>query len=483
MRPRNDAGLPAISRTVAVLALLMLAAAAGLRAGSGELSADAILRAAVLVAAGLLAVRRDRVGVGVSILPVVGAAVPLAIGTGTQSNIVAALALVPILLALWAAGALISHDLRVARSPVNAPALFLVVVWGLALFDADVERDPLVWVPPTWTAIQLGALAVTVASCAALWLALNAGRDARRIEVATWSFLAIGALAGAGFYLGVEARLPFLQTGGLFTMWVVALAYGQALFNAGLRWWARAGLGLLAAAWLYKALVLQTPFFSGWAAPLLAALVITFVRSRLAGVGLSAVASLAIGLNWDAVYDAVYGGAEAKGDLTRLDIWANAWDLFAHHPLLGTGPAGYAAYFQNFYGDTGFALSTHSTYWDVLLQTGVVGAAVFAWLLGSLLVVGCRACARHRHGFAGGYAAAGVGGLVGLLLTMGMGDWFIPFVYNQTIAGFRYTVHSWVFLGFLASLAVARRSPVQAGVGRSTPRPRVGTMSPAPAEG
>jgi O-antigen ligase len=468
---------------VAVLVLLVLAAAAGLRVGSDQASPDAILRAAVLLGAGLLAARRDRVGVGVSLLPAVGAGVPIAIGTGTQSSVVAALALVPILLAFWATGALISHDLRIARSPVNAPAMLLVVVWGLALLNGDVERDPLVSVPPTWTVIQLGALAVTAASCAALWLALNAGRDARRIELAAWSFLAVGALAGAGFYLGMEAWLPFLQTGGLFTMWVVALAYGQALFNAGLRWWARAGLGLLAAAWLYKALVLQTAFFSGWAAPLLAALVITFVRSRLAGAGLSAVAGLAIGLNWDVVYDAVYGGAEAKGDLTRLEIWANAWDLFAHHPLLGTGPAGYAVYFQSFYGDTGFALSTHSTYWDVLLQTGLVGAVVFAWLLGSLLLVGCRACARHRSGFVGGYAAAGVGGLAGLVLTMAMGDWFIPFVYNQTIAGFRYTVHSWVFLGFLASLAVTSGSAVQSGARRPGPRPRAETMSPAPAEG
>jgi hypothetical protein len=52
--------------------------------------------------------------------------------------------------------------------------------------------------------------------------------------------------------------------------------------------------------------------------------------------------------------------------------------------------------------------------------------------------------------------------LLGLIVAMAMGDWFIPFVYNQTIAGFRFTVHSWVFLGFLASLAITRPELIRA---------------------
>ena len=35
---------------------------------------------------------------------------------------------------------------------------------------------------------------------------------------------------------------------------------------------------------------------------------------------------------------------------------------------------------------------------------------------------------------------------------MAFGDWVIPFVYNQTIGGFRYTVHSWLILGALAAM-------------------------------
>ena len=35
---------------------------------------------------------------------------------------------------------------------------------------------------------------------------------------------------------------------------------------------------------------------------------------------------------------------------------------------------------------------------------------------------------------------------------MMLGDWVLPFAYNQTIAGYKYTVYSWIFLGTLIAL-------------------------------
>jgi hypothetical protein len=39
-----------------------------------------------------------------------------------------------------------------------------------------------------------------------------------------------------------------------------------------------------------------------------------------------------------------------------------------------------------------------------------------------------------------------------MTVAMALGDWVIPFVYNQTLAGFRFTVHNWLILGALAGL-------------------------------
>src|SRR5690349_4836152 len=95
------------------------------------------------------------------------------------------------------------------------------------------------------------------------------------------------------------------------------------------------------------------------------------------------------------------------------------------------------------------AFSSHSNYLDIISQTGIVGSAFFVWLLLAVLVVGWKTRTQSRSGFTMGFATAMIAGSVGLMVAMTLGDWFIPFVYNQTIAGFRHTVHSWVLLGLL----------------------------------
>jgi O-antigen ligase len=187
---------------------------------------------------------------------------------------------------------------------------------------------------------------------------------------------------------------------------------------------------------------------------------LTLIRSRaLFLVGLFFVAPLALGFG-GRLYEAVFQSQIDEGSDSRLEIWAQAWDLLSQYPLLGTGPAGYAAYYMTLYAGSGSSLSTHSNYIDVAAQTGIAGSLAFIWLLVALGVVGFRACRRWRDGFEGGFVHATVAAFAGVVLAMALGDWLIPFVYNQGIEGFRYTVHSWVFLGLMAGLANA--SPEQA---------------------
>ncbi|HUX87697.1 MAG TPA: hypothetical protein VMW65_11900, partial [Chloroflexota bacterium] len=96
-------------------------------------------------------------------------------------------------------------------------------------------------------------------------------------------------------------------------------------------------------------------------------------------------------------------------------------------------------------------------------ETGILGSIVFIWFLLTLVFVGARACRQWRSGFPAGFVYGAYGGLFAVLVAMALGDWFIPFVYNQTIAGYRYTVQSWIFLGFLAAFAAMRTG---VGVGR-----------------
>jgi O-antigen ligase len=446
-------------RGIAVPATLV-AGTLGLALGGGVLAAFGLVPLLVLavpvgIAVPVLALRN--LGIGAALLPVVGAAVPIAIGTGTQSKLVAALLFSGFLLTAWIMRGMLVRGERVVSSPVVLPTLALIAVWILAYLCSNVVADPLVVFPSTWQSIQLGGLSVAIIPAGILLLCLNVGVEVRWIKLATWSFLAVGAIAVVTYYVGLEkAASVVLETGGLFTMWVVALAYGQALFNDRLPNWLRLGLLALVAALVFKAMVLQTWWFSGWLPAVVVLTVITFFKSRKAfGVLLALTVAVCIA-RWDAVYDAVWGTTIKKGDLSRLDIWQQTFSLVGQYPLLGTGPAGYAAYFQSLYAGSQFSMSTHSNYLDVLAETGIVGCVVFAAFLGALVWVGWQARRRWKSGFAGGYAQGAFGGLIGLVLVMSQGDWFIPFVYNQTIAGYRYTVLSWVFLGFLASLAALR---------------------------
>jgi O-antigen ligase len=396
-----------------------------------------------------------------ALLPVIGACVPFTIGTGSQSPIVTALLVAAILLGIGAMRAVRCSD----WSPgawLTWPTIALVLVWVFALLWSEVELNPLVTIWATFPMAQLGGTAITVISAGVFLLSMSVGRNGPWIKIATWSFILCGFAALLAYlWWHEEVSLPF-QTNGLFTMWVVTLSFGQALFNRTLPLPLRIALGLHALAWVYKAAVWQTWFFSGWLPTLFAVTILVFLRSKRLFALAGGVAGVVCAIKFDALYAVVWGTTVNKGDLSRLDIWQQSLDLFSQHPILGTGPAGYAVYFQSVYAGSAFSMSTHNNYMDVLLETGILGVVVFAWLLTALFIAGWRARMQWRSGFNGAFAQSAFAGLLGLIVAMAMGDWFIPFVYNQTIAGFRFTVHSWVFLGFLASLAITRPELIRA---------------------
>jgi O-antigen ligase len=152
---------------------------------------------------------------------------------------------------------------------------------------------------------------------------------------------------------------------------------------------------------------------------------------------------------FDTLYATQMTGNEEQGNLLRLDIWTQSLNLTKEHLLLGTGIGGYALYYMTFMPTQGWA--THSNYLDVFAQTGIIGILIFFWFLFTAVRLGFSLRKQWPSGFAAGYVNGALAGLIGVLVAMYLGDWLIPFVYTQTIEGFRYTVHSWVFLGILAA--------------------------------
>lgn len=391
-----------------------------------------------------------RIEYGILLLPFTAVAVPFAIGTGTQSRLVASMLFAAFLVALWIARMLVSSRRALVESSVTIPLLGFIVTAALATIYSDVVRDPLVYVWPTFSQVQLGGLGVFIVSSGVLLMAANVIREIRWVRWLVWVFLALGAFSIVGYLLRSGQDLPGFSTGGMFSLWVVSLAYGQALSNDKLPRLGRVGLLLLAVAWVYRRFLLEDFWLSGWLPAFIAMATISCLRPRLLSLAVIAGIAIAALSRFEDIYALQVAGSEGGGNFLRLDLWQQNLEVTKDHLLLGTGVAGYAPYYVTFFPDR--ALSSHSNYLDVFSQTGMIGSFFFAWFLVAVFIVAAKARKRWKAGFEAGFADGALGALAGLIVAMALGDWLIPFVYNQTIAGFRSTVHSWLFLGALVSL-------------------------------
>jgi len=100
----------------------------------------------------------------------------------------------------------------------------------------------------------------------------------------------------------------------------------------------------------------------------------------------------------------------------RLAAYRAGWTMFEEHPLLGWGSSvvqtELADRIEGFKGDV---FVVHNTYFEILLEHGVVGCAMFAWLIAGLVGIG-RRTARIDGAEEGGFLEGRAGRRLWLLL-------------------------------------------------------------------
>ena len=74
---------------------------------------------------------------------------------------------------------------------------------------------------------------------------------------------------------------------------------------------------------------------------------------------------------------------------------------------------------------------------------------IFIWMLLTFLNLTnqARRMVKGRGTFSEAFVAATIGGGVAAMVAMMLGDWVLPFAYNQTITGFDNSSFTWLFLG------------------------------------
>lgn len=400
--------------------------------------------------AGALSLGRARIEHGIVGVVAAAAVVRYTLPTGTRSRIPISLVLAGGVIAWWVAGQwLADRKIRLRPSPTNVPLLGFVAVSIISLPWSITFRDVLVQPWPTWPFVQLGGLAVMVL-LPGMFLVAAQQEDIRWIHVLVGLLLVTGTAAILRYYLRLP-YLDFLQVQPLFPTWFICLALSLGFFQRRLPPPIRLALVVLAGAWFYQVFVHQFRWLSSWVPAMAGLAAIGALRSRKVLVLLIVAVTLYVVFNLPAVEVKLQQEMVASG-VTRIDAWLHNWRVTGKHWLFGVGPAGYAVYYMSYFPLE--AMASHSTYIDVLSQTGVVGFFFFLWFWVATGVVLWRLYRRvkGRQDFAEAFGLAAIGGYVGTLVAMALGDWIVPFVYTQTIAGFDSAVYTWVLLGMAHAL-------------------------------
>jgi O-antigen ligase len=126
------------------------------------------------------------------------------------------------------------------------------------------------------------------------------------------------------------------------------------------------------------------------------------VRRACLGLVLTAGMALAVILSLPELRTGLAERLEERGPVEfRMAVYAGGWQMFLERPLAGWGinqmPSELAQHVSGYHQSV---LYPHNTYLELLVEHGLLGLALYAWLMWELWRLGRAAIPREeRHGF------------------------------------------------------------------------------------
>jgi O-antigen ligase len=201
---------------------------------------------------------------------------------------------------------------------------------------------------------------------------------------------------------------------------------------------------------------------SGWVPALVVAGGVIFLRWPRLGLAIALLMAAIALINYSTIQTFLLEGNEYSF-ITRTAATRILLEIIQANPLLGVGPANYF-YYTPLYAILGWYVrfNSHNQYIDIVAQTGLVGMACLVWFAAAAGWSAWKLRRRAADGFSRGYVNACLAILAAMLIAGMLGDWFLPFVYNIGIAGFRSSVLPWLFIGGLVALEHLLDQPASA---------------------
>ncbi|MEM9773160.1 MAG: O-antigen ligase family protein [Chloroflexota bacterium] len=402
----------------------------------------------------------DFMGIGMAFILIAAIFINFQIGTGTGSSVNAAMIALVMMIGLWALDFVVNQKTLKIYSPETFTPLILFILFAcISLLVGQFAWYS--FAEETSIAAQLGGLSIFIFSAAAFWWVGS------QIHSINWLVIGLAVLLVGGMYYYILRVAPgeissilttvFAQgaAGSMLFLWSGAMGLSQALVNTKLHWFWRAACLSVPLMALYVAFFILRGWVSGYL-PLIAAMgVIVWLAYPKQGVLFATVGALAgifqlqfILQNYILIGDNEYSLG------TRLDAWAIVGEITSISPVFGLGPA-------NYYNITplfpirGYAVqfNSHSQYVDLYAQVGIVGLVLFLWFLFRVGKLSWNLRKKVKpSSFEDAYLIGVLGGLVGTIVSSGLGDWVLPFVYNVGFNGFRSSIIAWLFMGGVVAI-------------------------------
>jgi O-antigen ligase len=299
-----------------------------------------------------------------------------------------------------------------------------------------------------------------VFSAGCMLMVANHLSSLRQIKFMVWAYLILGTAFTIACWpwgiWGAETRLFGIGiSGAVFWTLLAAFGFGQFFCNTDLPWkWRLAALvmvlNMLAFSW-----VRGRGWISGWLPPVAAIYVLVWLRSWKWGVAATLIGALALIPFSPTILAEFTNDDQSWSTYSRFLTWPILFELFKISPVFGLGLAHYHFYtiYYPIYGYYTY-FNSHNNYWDLAVQTGVVGLALFLWLSAALVLLAFRIRRRAVDGFSRSFVDSIQAGFIAILASGMLADWFLPFVYNIGLSGFRNSILLWVFLGAMLSLDI-----------------------------
>jgi O-antigen ligase len=432
----------------------------------GKTASPKMLLLLVMVVVGALAyfIVNRRLEWGLLALFPVTFLVPITIGTGTNVSLNTTLFLVAFLFGVWLLKMILfQKEVRLTVSRLNLPVILFISAATVSLLFGN---TPIFLTASQHASLpaQLGGWMILVFSIGMLLLVANSVRSTVWLKAFVWSFLGFGAV-----YLffciryGIwGANQRFFQggiSGSVFWIFLAVLGMGQFLFNRELSLgWRLLAAGIsvtgLAFGWLRG-----KEWLAGWLPPLIGVYILIWLRSWKLGLAVTAVGALVLIPSYPELLAKVYTPDQEWSTYTRWLTWSMMAQIVKASPIFGVGPANpyhYSILFS--YGGWHVKLNSHNNYWDIATQTGLLGLGLFIWIVIELALLGWRLRKQTTDSFSQFYVNSVLAGFAAMLASGMMADWFLPYLYNIGMPGFRGSIFAWLFLGGLLSLENIHRN-------------------------